>query len=253
MSASQLSFVEEFQAGILKLIASLPPGTGVFAPTCLVHCLSGQAAFTTLISDNMSLNSALSAWYFNGEPMMAVSPCIGWDCINACGVDLQTAFPCDIGTQHCSPLSLASDRGATTSTDTSGRDTSNVAAEMAAVQAEKALPAGSSAAPRASTLVQDGEASLSAAQQTELTRVLGRPATAAAAASDAASPVSPASTAHAVSARNTQQTHDMLLVAVLAAALVAAAAWAMLRSRAPAQRSSRLVGNADALNRRTSL
>jgi hypothetical protein len=249
VSASQLSFVEEFQAGILKLIASLPPGTGVFAPTCLVHCLSGQAAFTTLIADNMSLNSALSAWYFNGEPMLAVSPCIGWDCINACGVDLQTSFPCNIGTQHCSPLSLASDRGATTSTDTSGRDTSNVAAQMAAVQAEKALPAGSSAAPRASTLVQDGEASLSAAQQSELTRVLGRPATAAAAASDAASP---ASAAHAVSARKTQQTHDMLLVAVVAAALVAAAAWATLRSRAPAQRS-RLVGNVDAMNRRTSL
>jgi hypothetical protein len=249
VSPSQLSFVEEFQAGILKLIAALPAGTGVFAPTCLVHCLSGQSAFTTLIADNLSLNSALSAWYFNGEPMMAVSPCIGWDCINSCGVDLQTSLPCNIGTQQCSQLQLASDRGATTSTDTSGRDTSNVAAEMAAVQAEKALPAGSPAAPRASsTLVQDSEASLSAAQQSTLTRVLARPTSAAATASDVAAPAS--MTARAASARKTQ-TQDMLLVGVVGAALVAAAAYAALRSRAPPPR--RVVGNVDTINRRTSL
>ena len=40
-SKSQLSFVEEFQAGILQLIAALPAGTGVFSPSCLVHVYSG--------------------------------------------------------------------------------------------------------------------------------------------------------------------------------------------------------------------
>jgi hypothetical protein len=249
VSHSQLSFVEEFQAGILKLIANLPAGTGVFAPTCLVHCLSGQSAFTSLIADNMSLNSALSAWYFNGEPMMAVSPCVGWNCINSCGVDLQTSLPCNIGTQQCSPLTLASDKGATTSTDTSGRDTSNVATEMAAVQAEKALPAGSPAVPRTTGIVSASEGALSGAQQSSFTRVLSRPASAATpmTASDVASP---SVAARAVSARKTQ-TQDALLVAGVAAVLIAAAAWAALRSRAPAPR--RVAGNVDTINRRTSL
>jgi len=36
-SPAQYKYVDSFQSGVLALIAALPPGTGVFAPTCLVH------------------------------------------------------------------------------------------------------------------------------------------------------------------------------------------------------------------------
>ena len=152
MSKSQYSFVNEFQAGILQLILRLPPGTGVFAPTCLVHCLSGQNSFHTLQAANTTLSSALSSWYFNREGVMAVSTCIGWDCINACGVDLQNSLPCNIGTAQCSPLTLASEPGATTSTDTSGAaDVGEVPELMAQVLALRPMAAGGIPAPAAPT------------------------------------------------------------------------------------------------------
>ena len=63
VSPSQFSFVNEFQAGILKLILALPSGTGVFAPTCLVHCLSGQNSFHTLQAAGTSLAASLAAFF----------------------------------------------------------------------------------------------------------------------------------------------------------------------------------------------
>ena len=125
--------MEEFQAGTLALLEALPPGTGIFAPTCLVHCLSGQSSFNQLQADNTTLDAALAAWYFNGETVRAVSDCIGWPCVNACGVDLYNSLPCNMGDYNCSALTLATDPGATTSTDQEGVDTSNVDEEMAAV------------------------------------------------------------------------------------------------------------------------
>ena len=152
MSPSQFSFVNEFQAGILKLILALPPGTGVFAPTCLVHCLSGQNSFHTLTAAGTSLAASLSAWYFNMEGVMAVSSCTGWACINACGVDLYNSLPCNIGAPQCSALTLASEPGATTSTDTSGAaEAAEVPALMAQVLAIKPMAAGGRLAPSAPT------------------------------------------------------------------------------------------------------
>jgi hypothetical protein len=177
---AQLSFVEEFQSGTLALIASLPPGTGVYSPTCLVHCLSGQTSFTTLTAAaNMSLATALSAWYFAGAAVQAVSPCIGWSCIHACGVNLDTGLPCDAGTAGCSPLTLASDHQGSTSTDTIGRDTSDVGAEMRAVldapqySAGGVLPAiAAAAAMSGNGSVLANETALSAAQKISLAAII---------------------------------------------------------------------------------
>jgi len=150
VSPSQFSFVSEFQAGILQLILSLPPGTGVFAPTCLVHCLSGQSSYHTLWAANTTLGAALSTWYFNGQGVNAVSDCVGWSCIDACGVDLQNSLPCNIGAAQCSALTLASEPGATTSTDTSGEaEAGEVPELMAQVMALRPLAAGGVALPLA--------------------------------------------------------------------------------------------------------
>ena len=116
-SPGQLDFAEEFQTGTLALIASLPHGSGVFSPTCLVHCLSGQTTFVDLVSDDTTLGASLSAWYFSGQDVQAVSSCTGFNCINACGIDLDTGLPCNMNTngQQCTALSLPVDVGGSTS------------------------------------------------------------------------------------------------------------------------------------------
>lgn len=50
-TSQQMQYVEQFQLGTLALIATLPAGTGVFSPTCLVHCLSGQTPWSQLVVD----------------------------------------------------------------------------------------------------------------------------------------------------------------------------------------------------------
>ena len=114
----QLAYVNSFQQGTLALIATLPPGTGVFSPTCLVHCLSGQTTWNELMVTSpgaptaMSLSQSLSSWYFNAEATSVVSDCTGWACITQCGVDLQTGLPCNMppaAGATCSALSLSTD------------------------------------------------------------------------------------------------------------------------------------------------
>jgi hypothetical protein len=135
VSPSQLSFVEEFQAGTLALIAALPSSAGVFSPTCLVHCLSGDAPFSQLAGAGTTLAASLASWYFEGAHVSAVSSCVGWQCTQQCGVDLQNGMPCNMGTKGCSPITvMVADAGATTSTDTQGEDGSDVAQQMARLQ-----------------------------------------------------------------------------------------------------------------------
>jgi hypothetical protein len=109
----QFAFAESFQTGTLALIASLPPGTGVFSPTCLVHCLSGQIIFSDLQVDGTNMADALSNWYFNGAPTSVVSSCTGWECINACGIIIagypNAGLPCNTGSSGCVPVELATD------------------------------------------------------------------------------------------------------------------------------------------------
>lgn len=185
VSKSQLSFVEEFQSGILALIGNLPPGTGVFSPTCLVHCLSGQTKngqtpFTQLETAGTTLSAALSAWYFQGDDVHAVSDCIGWDCINACGVDMRTGLPCmmnepmSLAGETCSKITaMVPDKGATTSTDTSGEGSlKNVPAQMQAVEAAAAANQVGFLAAQEAAIVAETEASLSTEQQDNLAHLL---------------------------------------------------------------------------------
>ena len=106
---AQYAFVATFQQKVLALIAALPAGTGVFSPTCLVHCLSGQESYQSLMVGNWSMSTALDAWYFNDEPVRVISPCLGWNCTSACGAT-NNGIPCNIGTGYkateCYPLSL---------------------------------------------------------------------------------------------------------------------------------------------------
>ena len=106
---AQYAFVATFQQKVLALIAALPTGTGVFSPTCLVHCLSGQESYQSLMVGNWSMSTALDAWYFNDEPVRVISPCLGWNCTSACGAT-NNGIPCNIGTGYkateCYPLNL---------------------------------------------------------------------------------------------------------------------------------------------------
>ena len=104
---AQLAFVEEFQTGTLALISKLPAGTGVFSPTCLVHCLSGQSTFTDLEVAGTNLGASLSSWYFGHQEVHAVSPCQGWQCTQQCGINGQSGLPCNTGTADCAPVQLA--------------------------------------------------------------------------------------------------------------------------------------------------
>ena len=71
LKASHL-FVRQPQTGTLALLSTLPEGTGVFSPACLVHCLSGQNSWNLLEIDagpsgGATLGGSLAQWYFNGE------------------------------------------------------------------------------------------------------------------------------------------------------------------------------------------
>jgi hypothetical protein len=73
-----------------------------------------------LVSDGTTLAASLSAWYFSGQDVAAVSSCHGFDCINECGIDLDTGLPCNMGTKDCSALTLPTDVGGST-TDSSAQ------------------------------------------------------------------------------------------------------------------------------------
>ena len=106
--------MNSIQSAYLQLIASLPEGTGVFSPTCLVHCLSGQNSFSNLLvspapaAPGVSFNDVLTSWYFGTTGLIsAISPCSGYtQCTPACGVDYAGA-PCNVNNQQqCYPVSL---------------------------------------------------------------------------------------------------------------------------------------------------
>ena len=227
VAPSQLSFVEEFQVGILTLISKLPIGTGVYAPTCLVHCLSGQLSFTQLTTNNVSLNMALTSWYFDNVGVAVVSDCIGYNCVNACGVDLMTSLPCNMGAWHCSALNLLPEAGGTTSTDVVGKDSSDVNELMTSVLAMQHYPAGTRAPPPPSVVlgaVSAFTAALSGEQQSSLRSsalASGAPGPQAAAAATAT--VSRSRSAHA-----SAQHRSALSVPLLGAALLfVVACWFM--------------------------
>ena len=124
---AQFDFVNSLQASFLDLIAQLPPGTGVYSPSCLVHCLSGEPSYYTFTVNGETMSSALNAWFFDELPTSVVSPCVGWACVEACGVTA-TSLPCNIGAAGCSPVSLPTDQSA--SSDTGSSPGGEVTAEV---------------------------------------------------------------------------------------------------------------------------
>jgi hypothetical protein len=106
---AEFAFVDTFQTAVLDLISTLPIGTGIYSPTCLVHCISGQPSYQNLITNNMSMSDALNAWYFNEQEVQVISRCQGWNCTNACGAT-NNGVPCNAGTGYkatqCLPLDI---------------------------------------------------------------------------------------------------------------------------------------------------
>lgn len=51
----------------------------------------------------MTLSQALGSWYFNQEPVRAISPCSGWDCTEQCsgGPWEPSNTPCPTTTNEC--------------------------------------------------------------------------------------------------------------------------------------------------------
>ncbi len=105
---AEFAFVNTFQTAVLDLINTLPIGTGIFSPTCLVHCLSGQPSYQNLIVNNMSMSDALNAWYFNEQEVQVISRCEGWNCTSACGAT-NNGVPCNAGTGYKATLCLPLD------------------------------------------------------------------------------------------------------------------------------------------------
>ena len=108
---AQFAFVQQFQNQTRALIAELPPSTGVYAPTCLVHCLSGQATYNQLTTAGMTMADVLNAWYFQGgKGGRLISKCVGWNCTQACGVGsgyLNSGLPCNAGSPNCTAIVMA--------------------------------------------------------------------------------------------------------------------------------------------------
>lgn len=103
-------------------VNSPPPSLSSPSHLSLFLSLSGQTTFTQLLLSTPggpSLADALSSWYFDNEAVQDISDCTGWQCTAACGVDLQTGLPCNMGTPNCSPLTLQTDPGASTSSEAS--------------------------------------------------------------------------------------------------------------------------------------
>ena len=100
----QCSFVDSFQSNMLALFDRLPPATGIFSPTCFVHCLSGQNTWYQLTVNGVSMQQAVQSWYFRAQPSApptrVVSACEGWNCVLQCGYN-PWGFVCNMGTDSC--------------------------------------------------------------------------------------------------------------------------------------------------------
>lgn len=177
-TAAQLAFVEEFQTGTLSLIASLPTGTGVFSPTCLVHCLSGQNTFTNVTVGGISMEQALSSWFDGATGVKVVSSCTGWACVNACGI-APSGLPCMMGTPGCTPIQLAV---ATSTTDDAEAQQHTVAAAEPSLSAVQSATLSAAIAAAAQPVV----AAPQVVQRAAVTAVVTAQAPAAAAAGGAA-------------------------------------------------------------------
>jgi len=106
-TSAQFAYVQSVQDAYLDLFQQLPPGTGLYSPTCLVHCLMAQATYYQFQVNGQTPGQALSAWYFDQTPTSVVSSCQGWACTTQCGVTTWGAsIPCNMGPATCEALVL---------------------------------------------------------------------------------------------------------------------------------------------------
>lgn len=71
----QYAFVDSFQPAILNLINQMPAGTSVFSSTCFVHCLSEQTTFYDLTVNGITMQQAITEWFFGGQQVKVISGC----------------------------------------------------------------------------------------------------------------------------------------------------------------------------------
>ena len=167
---AQFAFVNSFQPAFLDLIASLPAGTGVYSPTCLVHCLSGQPTYSSFLVNNISMNSALNAWYFADQPTRVISPCTGFACTQACGVDAK-GLPCNLGgaDASCAPVALP-----TTLSDEQPPATSDAPKQLPSDQGSDNVRLSAGSDTQIAAAVALTESSLTSSQQAGLSGVIAR-------------------------------------------------------------------------------
>ena len=136
-NATQLAYVDQFQAATLALFASLPPTVAIFSSACAIHCLSGNADFYTFMVDGISMMqgairstnaeplalrsgrvfarmflaahrsglssfSGLNVWFFGGDSTFRnIEPCTGYACTYQCQggpwMPTNQACPSDVG------------------------------------------------------------------------------------------------------------------------------------------------------------
>lgn len=89
----QVEWADKFQLQMRAEMLTLPTAaqeeSGVFSSVCLLHCVFDTPDFWTIKVGNVSLESALSSWYFDGEaPVQIVDQsCTGWACHTECQAD----------------------------------------------------------------------------------------------------------------------------------------------------------------------
>ena len=100
---AEQQYVEQFQTQTLALFASLPSNAVVFSSACLVHCLSSNDDFFQFTVNNVTLSTAMTAWYFQGTPTSVIETCTGWACTLQCsgGPWEPTNTPCASTTNVC--------------------------------------------------------------------------------------------------------------------------------------------------------
>lgn len=88
----QLTYCETFRNATrasARTDVVLPNGPGknaILLPACYKHCNTGSSTFATLKTNGVSLEQAVSAWFFGGArvPQFIIEDCRGFNCGTDC-------------------------------------------------------------------------------------------------------------------------------------------------------------------------
>lgn len=82
-NSAQMSYADNWQAVTRSTLAGLPTAeqkdSSVFSLSCLKHCLTMGPGFWTNMIGNVSMASAASAWFYQGEPSKTLGQCVGYN------------------------------------------------------------------------------------------------------------------------------------------------------------------------------